>query len=64
MNPSTKQKQIHRHSEETYGGQGGEGEGEGWTGSWGWWMQTITFRMDKHRGPNVYHRELYSISCY
>ena len=25
-------------------------------------LQTIMFRMDKQQGPNVYHRELYSIS--
>ena len=34
MNLSTKQNQIHRHSEQTYGCQEGEEEGEGWTGSW------------------------------
>ena len=33
MNLSTKQKQTHRHREQTYGCQGGGGEGEGWTGS-------------------------------
>ena len=32
-------------------------------GIWGWQMQTITSRMDKQQGPNVQHRELYSISC-
>ena len=35
INLSTKQNQIHRHSEQTYGCQGGEEEGEGWTGGWG-----------------------------
>ena len=22
-------------------------------GVWGWWMQTVTFRMDKQQGPTV-----------
>ena len=35
MNLSTKQKQSHRHGEQTGGGQGGEGMGEGWIGSLG-----------------------------
>ena len=34
MNLSTKQKQTHRHGEQTYGCQGWE-EGVGWTGSSG-----------------------------
>ena len=34
-------------------------EGEEWTGSW--CMRTITFRMDRHQGPTVQHRELNSI---
>ena len=25
--------------------------------------QTITFRMDKSQGPNVQHKELYSVTC-
>ena len=35
MNLSTKQKQTHRHREQTCGFQGGKGVGEGWTGSLG-----------------------------
>ena len=35
MNLSTKQKQTHRHREQTYGCQGGEGVVEGWIGSLG-----------------------------
>ena len=47
MSPSTKQKQTHRHREQTCGRQGGgEWERDG-LGVWGGWMQTITFRMDK-----------------
>ena len=29
----------------------------------GWQIHTITFRTNKLQGPNVYHRELDSISC-
>ena len=35
MNLSTKQKQTHRHREQTCGYQGGGGVGEGWIGSLG-----------------------------
>ena len=35
MNLSTKQKQTHRHREQTCGYQGGGGEGVGWAGSLG-----------------------------
>ena len=45
MNLSSKQKQTHRHGEQTCGFQGGkEWDGQG---VWGWQMQTITFRMGK-----------------
>ena len=33
MNLSTKQKQTHRHRDQTCGCQGGGGEREGWTGN-------------------------------
>ena len=43
-----------------------EGEGR-WgrdgLGVWDEQTQTITYRMDKQKGPTVQHRELYSISC-
>ena len=29
------------------------GEGVGGQGAWGWWMQTLAFRMDEQRGPTV-----------
>ena len=35
MNLFTKQKQTHRHRDQTCGCQGGEWEREGWTGSLG-----------------------------
>ena len=59
MTLSTKQKQPHRHRDQTCGCLGGQGGGR--LGGWGWWMQTIIFRMDKQQGPTVLHRELYSI---
>ena len=58
-----KQKQTHRHREQTCGCQGGgcwEGDG---VEVWDWQMQTTIYRMDKQQGPTVQHRELYSISC-
>ena len=63
MNLSAKQKQTHRHKEQTCGCQGGrEWERDG-LGVWDWQMQTVIQRMDKQQGPTVQHRELYSISC-
>ena len=63
MNISTKQKQTHRHREQTCGCQGGGGwEREG-LGVWDQQMQTIIYRTDKQQSPTVQHRELYSISC-
>ena len=35
MNLLMKQKQTHRHREQTHGCKGGRGKGEGWTGSLG-----------------------------
>ena len=62
MNLPTKQKQTHRHSELTYGCQGGGCWGWEELGAWDWQMPTIIYRMDK-QGPTVWHRELYSICC-
>ena len=54
-------KQTHRHIEQSCGcKQGGE---EGWSGIWGQQVQTIAYRMDRHKDPTVRHRELYSMSC-
>ena len=61
MNLFTKQKQTHRHREQTCGCQGAGGR-EG-LGERDQQMQTIICRMDKQQGPTVQHRELYSISC-
>ena len=60
MNLSMKQKQAHRHREQTCGCQSG---GRDELGFWDQQMQTTIYRMDKQQGPSVQHRELYSISC-
>ena len=53
MDTSMKQKQTHRHREETCGCQGGGGWGRSGLGVWGSKMQTITYRMGKQQGPTV-----------
>ena len=60
MNLSTKQKQTHRHREQTCGCQGGGGKKWDGLGVWGWQMQTITFIMDKQLGPTIYTTENYT----
>ena len=39
---------------------GGGGKGREWDGPgvWGWWMQTITFGMDRQWTPTVSHRRM------
>ena len=56
-----KQKQTHRHREQTCGCQGGGRWRRDGVGVWDQQMQTIIYRMDKQQGPTVQHRELYSI---
>ena len=58
MNLSTKQKQSHRHREQTYGCQGGERMDR----ESGVSMCKLTFRKDKKEGPAIQHKEIYSIS--
>ena len=56
MNLSTKQKQTHRHREQTCGWQEGGREGgreRDGLKMCGWWIQTATFRMDKQQGLTV-----------
>ena len=53
MNLSVKQKQIHRHREQTHGCQEGAEVGRDGLGVWDQQMQTITYRMDKQQGPTV-----------
>ena len=62
MNLSMRQKQTHRHKEQTCGCRGGRRWGKDGLGAWDQQMQTILYRKDK-QGPTVQHRELYSISC-
>ena len=62
INISTKQKQAHRHKEQTCGWQGGV-IGEGRTGNLGLADANSSIRLDKQQGPTVQHRELQSISC-
>ena len=62
MNISTKQKQNHRHRQQTCGCQGGGEMEEGRTGSLGLAEANYYIRMDKQQGPTVQHRELYSVS--
>ena len=50
MNLSMKQKQTHRHREQTGGCKGGVGGG---LGVWDYQMQTIIYRMDEQQGPTV-----------
>ena len=61
MNLSMKQKQTHRHREQTCGCQ--RGVGRDGLGVQGQQMQTGVYRMDKQQGPNVQHTEFYLISC-
>ena len=62
MTLSTKQKQTHRHKEQTCGCQEGGSGGEEGLGVQDQQMQTIICRMDKQQGPTLQHREQYSIS--
>ena len=60
MNLSAKQKQTHRHRGQTCGCQGVGGGGRGMNWEFGVGRCKL---MDKQQGPNVQHRELYSIFC-
>ena len=53
MNLSMKEKQTHRHREQTCGGQGGWKWGRDGQGVWDQQMQTIIYRIDKQQGPTV-----------
>ena len=53
MNLYTKQKQTHRHREQTYGCQGGGVWGREGLGVWDQQMQTTIYRMEKQQGPIV-----------
>ena len=61
MDLSMKQKQTHRHREQTCGCQGGWGVGEGWTGSLRlaytnyYKMFIHLYKMDKQQCPTVFN---------
>ena len=61
MNLCTKQKQTHRHRDQTCC-QGGKGVRKGCVGVWSQRMQAATHRMGKQYDPTVQHSELYSTS--
>ena len=62
MNLFRRQKQTHRHREQTL-----LPRRRGWRRHgfrvWDKQMQAIIYRMDKPQGPTVEHRELHSTSC-
>ena len=53
MNLFMKQKQTHRHREQTCGCQGGGIWGRDGLGVWDQQIQTTTYRMDKQQGPTA-----------
>ena len=63
MNLSMKQKQTHRHREQTCGCQGGGGWERDGVGVWDQQMPTSIYKLGKQQGPTVEHRDLYSTSC-
>ena len=52
-----------RHSEEICTSQGDGVLGKGWMRIWGLADANYYIQMDKHQGPTVENRELYSITC-
>ena len=56
MNLSKKQKQTHRHREQTSGCQGG-----GYRRKFGIYRDRLLYRMDKQQGLTAQHTELYLI---
>ena len=61
MNFFQKQRQNHRHREQTYGYERGKRQDK--SGAWNQQIQTIMYKIDKQQGPTVQHRELYSLHC-
>ena len=61
---ATKEKQIMAMGSKLVVARGwGEERGSGMDGEfWGWWMQTVTFGMNKQWGPTVQHRKLCPVS--
>ena len=63
MNLSAKEKQTHRHREQTWGCQGGGKVGEGYVGSLGLADANYIYIGWINNKVLLYSRELYSISC-
>ena len=40
-----------------------KGKGKDKLGVWDQQIQSTTYKIDKHQGPIIWHRELYSMSC-
>ena len=51
INLSIKQKETHRHREQTGDAKGERGRERDGLEVWSWQMQTITFRMDEQQSP-------------
>ena len=51
--PIYKTETDHGHGEQTCGCWWGWGKELDGQGVWGWWVQTVTFGMDKQLGPTV-----------
>ena len=62
MKKCMKQKETHRHRDQTYDCQGGGGLGEGQIRIWDYQMQTTIYRIDKQQGPTG-RGITYSVSC-
>ena len=62
MNLSTQQKQILDMEGRLVFSRGGGGREGHWQGIWGWWTQTISFRMDDWGCPAVPHRGQHLVS--
>ena len=56
-----KQKQTHRHREQTRGCQGGGRRGRDGLGVWDQQMQALIYRLDKQHAT-VLHEGMYSVS--
>ena len=63
MNLSMKQKQTHRHRDQTCGGQGRGWQGRDGQGVGDQQMQIITYRVEKQQGPTIQYRKLGSTYC-
>ena len=63
MNLFIKQKQINRHTKQTYGYPRGKEWGRDKLGVWNQQIQTSIYKIDKQQDSTVYHIVLHSVSC-